>query len=134
MDLQAKVKQIDKPLSEWGKNVGYSWLENWLAMGGGYELDKCLSELVNGWSVKEIFLKNLNFCIGPTLELLATLNTLIPPMPNFIEIALDDSNTCPKHCNDIVDKLVSKIIKPLFALVCENPHKIEVMSEIPLIF
>ena len=62
------------------------------------------------------------------------LNAVIPPMAcHFMDFELEEkSKSCSKHCNDIegVDKLISKIINPLFALVSENPHDIEMMSNV----
>ena len=119
MDLQASLKQIeasrDEPLVELEKIFGYASLDKWLQLDFGDLLCNCLSEITEGgpdYPKKRSYLTNY----------LVILNAIIPPIPNFMEIELEDdakySKNCPNHCNELtlVDELVSKIVKPLFTL------------------
>ena len=136
MDIQTTLKEIvntDEPLLKFESIFGDATLENLLQRGFGEALCNCLSEFVKGWSLIEM-LKDKEESVDnrPILSKYVDILNAVIPVQNSIDIELDDNTkTCFKyHDVDAVDKVICKIIKPLFALFCENPHGIEMMSNV----
>lgn len=120
---------IGEPLKSLERPFGDGLLEKWLQQGFGESLSAILSEEAK---------KNRKFNAAVVVYYMDILNAIIPPLPDLLENEFDKNSKflkrCPKQNSSAVfiDKLISKIIKPIFAILyqCESCFKLPLLPTV----
>ena len=129
MELATLLRQINTNIGELLKFLEQIFrdgsVEKWLQLGEA--LCTCLSE--------ETEKKHGELDGAVVVKYLTVLNAIIPPLPDLLENEFDKKSKflkrCPKPSSNaiFVDKLISKIIKPVFAI----PYQCNSFFSLPLL-